>query len=121
MGHLKLIIKPFDSGWNFIQYIIDMLISLIVIWTWKFGSMARSNIISLQTSVNQVCNTAWDLLPKWISKPRLRLHKNHDKTSHGAGKFSQNFCESKRSWYNEHLQIRKAQPTTYFHALYITK
>ena len=48
-----------------------------------------------------MCNIVWNLVPKWISKPRLQQHKNHGKTSHGAGKFPQNLRASKKSRYNE--------------------
>ena len=101
MGRLKPIIKVFDSGWNSTQHIMNKLISLIVIWSWKFGSIARNKITSLWALVNRVCNTAYNLLPEWIFKPRLQRHKNQGKTSHGAGKFSQNLYASKKLWYNE--------------------
>ena len=35
MGRLKPIIKPFDSGWNYIQHAFIKLMLLLVIWSWE--------------------------------------------------------------------------------------
>ena len=40
-------------------------------------------------------------MSEWISKPRYQRHKKHHKTSHGAGKFSQNLRANKELWFNE--------------------
>ena len=98
---MKLIIKPFDSGWYFIQHIIIKFVSFIVFCSWICGSMSRDKITSLQTSVNRICSTALNIFHELISKPCLQRHKNHSKTSNGAGKFSQNLCVSKKFQYNE--------------------
>ena len=52
MGRLKPVIKPFDSGWNYIQHVIVKFISFLVIWSWKYGNILRNKITSLQTLVN---------------------------------------------------------------------
>ena len=47
--------------------------------------MLRNKISSLQTSVNLVCSTALSIFPQMISKPCIRIYKNHSKASSGAG------------------------------------
>ena len=39
-GRLKPIIKPFNSKWNYIQHIIIILISYLMIWSWKCVNMS---------------------------------------------------------------------------------
>ena len=92
------IITQFDTGWIFIQHMIDKLIYLILLWSWVFSNIV---IISLHTLVNYVCNTAWNHLPEWNSIPHVRWDKTRHKTSHGAGKFSRKLRVSKESSYNE--------------------
>ena len=101
MGCLKPIIKPFDSGWNYIQHIIIKLISFIMICSCKCGNMSRNKITSFRTSINWIYSTALNLFHQRISKPHCQKQKNHSKTSSGAGRFSQNFCECKKSRINE--------------------
>ena len=36
----------------------------------------------------------------WISKPCIRKHKNHSKTSNGAGRFAHILCACEKSQYN---------------------
>ena len=98
-GRLMPIIILFDTGWSFIQRMIDKLIYLILLWSWIFSSIA---ITSLHSLVNHLCNTVWILLPKWNSTPHIRRDKNCHKTSHGAGGFSRNLRVSKELCYNEH-------------------
>ena len=99
-GRLKLIIKPFDSGWNYILDLSFKLISLLVIWSWKCNNTLKKKVTSLQTSITQVCWSALDIFPRWISKPRIRKHKNHNTTSKGAGRFAHILRASKKSRYN---------------------
>ena len=63
--------------------------------------MSRNKITSLRVSVNRIYSTALNIFPERISKPRLQKHKNHSKTSSGAGRFSQNLRACKKSQYNE--------------------
>ena len=100
MGRLKPIIKPFDGGWNYILDLSCKLILLLVIWLWQCNNVLKKKITSLQISVIRVCWSTWNLFPQWISKPCIRKHKNHSKTSNGAGRFAHNLCECKRSQYN---------------------
>ena len=92
------IIIPFETGWIFIQHMIDKLIYLILLWSWIYRN---SVITSLHSLINYVCNVAWNHLPEWKSTPYVRWDKNRHKTSHGAGGFAQKLCISKESNYNE--------------------
>ena len=41
-------------------------------------------------------SNAWNFIPEWISKPRLRQKKKKsNKTSNGAGMYAQKFCVDK--------------------------
>ena len=87
---LKQIIKLFDSWWNYIPYAFIKLISLLVIWSWKFDNMLKNKIKILQTAVNQLCAIVFNIFPHWISKPCIQKDQNHSKASIGVGRFSQN-------------------------------
>ena len=97
---MKPIIKPFDSGWNYIQHTLIKLIALLAIWSWKCNNMLKNKITILQTSVIWVCETTSNIFPHWISKSRIRKHKNHSKASSGTGRFSHNLRACKKSRYN---------------------
>ena len=56
-GCLKAIIIPFDTGWNFIQYMINKIICLMLLLLSNFGSIARNTITSMHVLVNSACNT----------------------------------------------------------------
>ena len=51
MGRLKPIIKPFDSGWNYILDLSLKLISLLVIWPCNCNNAVKKQITRLGTSV----------------------------------------------------------------------
>ena len=92
------IIIPFDTGWSFIQHMIDKFRYLILLWTWIFSNFV---ITRIHASIKHVYNTAWNLLPERNSTPDIRRDKNCHKPSHGAGIFFANLRDSKQSWYNE--------------------
>ena len=94
-GRLKPIFKPFDSRCNYIRSKFIKLISLLVIWSWKYNNTLRNKIIILQTSVIQVCGTTLNIYFQWIYKTHIQKHKNHSKVSCGARRFSQNLCASR--------------------------
>ena len=98
---MKPIIKPFDSGWNYIQHIIIKLISFLVIWSWKCGSMSRNKIASLQTLVNQVCNTVLNVSPQWISKPCIKNTRTIVKPVVVQGDSPKIFVHIKKQQFNE--------------------
>ena len=100
MGRFKSIIKPFDSGRNYIQHAFFKFILLRVIWSWKCNNILKKKITSLQTLVTWVYQTTLNMFPHWISKPCIRKRKNHSKISSGAGKFAQNLRACKKSQYN---------------------
>ena len=99
-GHLKPIIKLFDSEWNYIQHAFFKLILLLLIWSWKFSNMLKNRIPILRTLVIWVCWTTLSLFPHWISQPCSQKHKNHNKAISGAGRFAQNLRVCKKSQYN---------------------
>ena len=92
-------ITLFDSGWNYILHTFFKLILLLAIWSWQCNNLLKKKIISLQILVIQVYQTTLNIFPHWISKPCIRNHKDHIKTSSGAGKFAQNLCVCKKSRY----------------------
>ena len=100
MGRLKPIIKPFDSGWNYILHLSFKLISLLVIWSWKYNNVLKEKNTSLQTLVIRICQATLNIFPDWISKHCIQKYKNHSKMSSGAGRFAQNLCACKKSQYN---------------------
>ena len=100
MGRLEPIIKPFDSGWNYIPHISFKLILLLVIWSWKCNNELKKKVISLQTLIIQVCQSTLTIFSKWISKPCIQRHKNHSKASNGTGRFAHILCACKKSRYN---------------------
>ena len=106
MRRLKAIIKPFDSGWNYILYTFFKLILLLAIWSWKCNNVMKKKITGLRTSVIRVCWTILNIFPHWISKPCFQKHKNHSKASSSAGRFAQSLCACKKSRYN--VQICKS-------------
>ena len=97
---MRPIIKPFDSGWNYILHTFFNFISLLVIWSWKCNNVLKKKIISLQTSVIRVCQTTLNIIHHWIPKPCIKKHKNHSKTSSGSGNFLKNLLACKKSQYN---------------------
>ena len=101
MGRLKPIIKPFDSGWNYIVHISFKIISLLVTWSWKCNNVLKKKITSLQKSVIRVCQSTLNIFPQWISKAWIWKHKNHSKVSSVARRFAQNLraCKSYNTMY----------------------
>ena len=77
---LKPINIPFDTGWNFVQYMFDNIILLFKI----FWFIMRDTPKHMHVLVNNACTTTWDLLPKWNTTPLLhRRVKKQYKGSHG--------------------------------------
>ena len=50
-GRLKPMIKPFDSGWNYIPNILSKLISLLVIWSCYCSEITMMKVTQLSTSI----------------------------------------------------------------------
>ena len=117
MGCLKLIIKPFDKGWNFIKhafinmerlkpiikpfdsewnYIHHIIIKLISFWSWKCDNMSRYKFTSFRLWVNWICDTTLSIFCQWISELCIQRHKNHSKSSSDVGRFSQNLRTYKK-------------------------
>ena len=98
---MKPIIKPFDSGWNYILDLSFKLISLLVIWSCNCNNtVKKKKITPLGTSVIQACRSILNIFPQWTSKHQIRKPKNHSKANSSAGRFTQNLRACKKSRYN---------------------
>ena len=97
---MKLIIKPFDSGWSYILDLSLKLISLLVIWLYNCNNEAKKKVTHLGSSIAQVFWSIFNVVPRWISKPRIRRPYIHRKASSGAGRFAQNLHTCKKSHYD---------------------
>ena len=111
-------IKPFDSGWSYILDLSLKLISLLVIWSCNCNNVIKKKVIHLGTSIAQdhnvvkkkithlgasiaqVCRSTLNVIPQWISQPRIRKPNKHRKASSGAGRFAHNLRTCKQSHYN---------------------
>ena len=101
-GCLKPINVPFDTGWNFVQYMFDNIIYNTLLLFTMFWDIMRNTSKRIQVLVNNACITTWDLLPKWNTMPLLqRQVKKQYKGSHGARKYSWNLRASKKSCFNK--------------------
>ena len=76
---------------------INKFLYIMLICTWKVGSITINIIISLHETLTYAPN----ILSKWINKSRCQRHKKQHKISHDGGNFSQNLRASKHSSYNE--------------------
>ena len=76
---------------------IDTFIYLILLCSWKVGSITKNT----NTRLHETLKYTPTIFSKWISKPRRQRHKKCHKTNHGARKFSQNLRASKKLCYNE--------------------
>ena len=99
-GRLKPIIKPLDSGWNYIMDLSFKLISLLVIWLYNCNNEVKKNITHLGTLIVRVCRSTLNIFPQWISKPRIIKPKNHRKSSSSVGRFAKNLNACKKSQYD---------------------
>ena len=99
-GRLKPMIKLFDSGWNYILNIFSKLISLIVIWPCYYSSITKKKVTHLGTSIVQVFQSTLNIIPQWISKPRIKKSFKHQKASNGAGRFAITLRKCKYSDYD---------------------
>ena len=93
-------IKPFDSGCNYIPNIFSKLISLLVIWSCYCSEITMMKVTQLGTSIVQVFQSALTIIPEWISKPRIKKSFKHRKASNGAGRFAINLRKCKYSDYD---------------------
>ena len=93
------IIIPFDTGWTIILRLIDKLMYFKLLLSWIFQDIVLPR---LQSSKDYVCDVVLPHFFDWKYTPIARKHKNRDKASHGAGKFSMKLRNSKKSSYSEH-------------------
>ena len=100
MERLKAIIKPYDSERDHILNLSFKLILLLAIWSWKCNNELKKKITNLRTTITQVYWSVLNVFPWWISKPWIRKHKTHSKTSKGAGRFAHILFAFKKSQYN---------------------
>ena len=97
---MKLIIKPFDSGWRYILNLSLKLISLLVIWLYDCSNVTKKKVTHLGSSIVQVFRSTLNVIPQWISKPRIKRSYKHRKISSGAGQFALNLRICKNSHYD---------------------
>jgi len=77
-----------------------MLISLLVIWSYNCNNAVKKKVAHMGLSIAQVFRSTLNVIPQWISKPRIRKPYKHRKTSSGAGRFAQNLRTCKKSHYD---------------------
>ena len=67
----------FDTGWNFVQYMINNIVYIILLLFTKFGDIIIDTATQMHVLANTACPTAWNLLPEWNSTPprHLRVKK----------------------------------------------
>ena len=97
---MKPIIKPFDSGWRYILDLSLKLISLLVIWSYDCSNVTKKKVTHLGSSIVQVFRSTLNIIPHWISKPRIKRSIKHQKSSSGAGRFALNLRICKYSHYD---------------------
>ena len=102
---MKPIIKPFDSGWSYILDLFLKLISLLVIWSYNCNNVAKKKVTHLESSLAQVFRSRLNVIPQWISKPRIKRPYKHRKASSGAGRLAQSFRICKKS----HSDVRNCK------------
>ena len=100
MGRLKPMIKSFDSGWNYILNISSKLIVLLVIWSCYYSNVMKKKVTHLGALIVQVFQSTLNIIPQWISKPRIKKSFRHQKPSNGAGRFAITLRKCKYSDYN---------------------
>ena len=93
-------IKPFDSGWSYILDLSLKLISLLVIWSYNCNNAAKKKVTHLGSSIVQVFWSTLNIIPQWISKPRIKRSFKHQKSSSGTGQFALNLRICKNSHYD---------------------
>ena len=114
---MKPIIKTFDIRWSCILDLSLKLISLLVIWSYNCNNVAKKKVTHLGSSIVQVFRSTLNVIPQWISKPRIRRPYKHRKASSGAGKFAESLCTCKRLTLRcTKLQNMKTQSTSLFQA-----
>ena len=97
---MKPIIKPFDSGWSYILNLFSKLISLLVIWSCNCSNITKKKVTHLGSSIVQVFRSTLNIIPQWISKPRIKKSFKHQKASNGAGQFAITLRKCKYSDYD---------------------
>ena len=93
-------IKLFDSGWSYILNLFFKLISLLVIWSCNCGNIMKKKVTHFGSSIVQVFWSTLDIIPQWISKPRITRSFKHQKASSGAEQFAINLHKCKYSHYH---------------------
>ena len=101
MGSLKPTIEPFDSGSSYILDLPSKLISLLVICSYNCNNATKKKVVHLGSSIAQVSQSILNVIPQWISKPRIRRPYKHLKTSSVAGRFAQSLrtCKNQITMY----------------------
>ena len=93
-------IKTFDSGWSYVVNLSLKLISLLVIWSYNCINVTKKKVTHLGSSIVQFFRSTLNVIPQWISKPRIKKSFKHWKASSGAGQFALSLRICKNSHYN---------------------
>ena len=97
---MKPMVKPFDSGWNYILNISSKLISLLVIWSCYCSNVTKKKVTYLGTSIVQIFQSTLNIIPQWILKHRIKKSFKNQKASNGAGRFAITLRKCKYSDYD---------------------
>ena len=89
------------SGYQFLHSMLCKIICFVLLCTFKAKCTTFKTIIYIIETLSEVVISTPIGIYKWFNKPRIRNTKKHCKTSNGNGKFSHNFCASKKSCYNK--------------------
>ena len=85
MGCLKPMIKPFDSGWDYILNISSKLISLLVNWSCYCSNITKKKVTHLGSLIVQAFNQHSILSLNGYQNPKSNDPLNTEKASNGAG------------------------------------
>ena len=125
-GHLKLITKLFDTRWKWNQYMISKIVCLCLFcktclglfYTTTVRDIVVHAITKLYVSTKSMITNTSNVLPRWVSKPRLyKTRKRATKQAMALDYTLRNFCAYKKSlfrhpnvykisWRHIHLTIK---------------
>ena len=74
---------------------------LMLFCTFWASTIAWKAIIHIYNTISKTITSTSNAISKWINKPHIWYINKQRKTSHGAGKYSNNLRASKNSWYNK--------------------
>ena len=79
----------------------NKLIHLMLFCTIQASTTTRKAITHIYNTLTKTITSTPNAISNWIDKPHIWYTNNWHKTSHSGGKYSNNLCVSKNSWYNK--------------------